>query len=61
MSIRVLDPTAEDSGAQAHRQARLASLEGSRIGLLDNGKIRVFELLNHIEHILRTQHGVADV
>jgi hypothetical protein len=31
------------------------------IGLLDNGKIRVHELLNFMEAILRSEHGVAEV
>ncbi len=61
MSIRVLDPTAEDTGLQAASTARLTSLAGRTIGLLDNGKIRVYELLNAMEEILRTQHGVAQV
>ena len=61
MSIRVLDPTAEDTGLQTASTARLTSLAGRTIGLLDNGKIRVYELLNAMEEILRTQHGVAQV
>ncbi len=61
MSIRVLDPTAEESGAQTASTDRLVSLQGRTVGLLDNGKIRVDELLNHIEEILRAQHGVAQV
>jgi hypothetical protein len=39
----------------------LTSLAGRTIGLLDNGKIRVYELLNAMEEMLRTQHGVAQV
>ena len=61
MSMRVLDPTAEDIGLQATGTARLTSLAGRTIGLLDNGKIRVYELLNAMEEMLRTQHGVAQV
>ena len=61
MSLRVLDPRAEDAIATASRPARLASLQGQTIGLLDNGKIRVRELLNHIEDILRSRYGVASV
>ena len=61
MSLRVLDPRAEDAVATASRPARLASLEGRTVGLLDNGKIRVRELLDHMEDILRSRYGVANV
>ena len=61
MSLRVLDPTAEDAAAQTTGTARLNSLEGRTVALLDNGKIRVLELLNYMEDILRSQYGVADV
>ena len=47
MSIRVFDPTAEDAPATNPGAARLTSLEGRTIGLLDNGKFRVRELLDH--------------
>jgi hypothetical protein len=61
MSIRVLDPTFEEMVATSQTTARLTSLQGRVIGLLDNGKIRVHELLNFMETILRREHGVAKV
>ena len=61
MSIRVFDPTAEDAAATSTGAGRLASLEGRTIGLLDNSKIHVRELLDHVEEILRAQYGVAQV
>jgi len=61
MSIRVFDPTAEEAAATRIGAARLPSLEGQTIGLLDNSKFHVRELLDHIEEILRTQYGVAEV
>lgn len=61
MSLRVLDPRAEDAIATASRPARLASLAGQTIGLLDNGKLRVRELLDHMEDMLRSRYGVANV
>jgi hypothetical protein len=61
MSVRVLDPTFEATAAIATRPDRLDSLQGRTIGLLDNGKIRVHELLNAMEEILRSQYGVATV
>ena len=61
MSIRVFDPTAEDAPATNPGAARLISLTGRTIGLLDNSKFRVRELLDHIEEILRVRFGVAQV
>jgi hypothetical protein len=61
MSISVLDPTSEEIVATSQTTARLTSLQGRVIGLLDNGKIRVHELLNFMEAILRSEHGVAEV
>jgi hypothetical protein len=61
MSIRVLDPTAEVDASLADNMARLDSFQGRTIGLLDNGKIRVHELLNHMEDMFVSQHGVARV
>ena len=61
MSLRVLDPTCEDTASRRHGPARLTTLAGRTVGLLDNGKFRVQELLNHVEEILRSQYGVAHV
>jgi hypothetical protein len=61
MSLRVLDPTCEDMALTSARPGRLTSLAGGTIGLLDNGKIRVRELLDHVEAMLRSQYGVAHV
>ena len=61
MSIRVFDPTAEDATAPNPGAARLTSLEGRTIGLLDNSKFRARELLDHVEIILRARFGVAQV
>ncbi len=61
MGLRVLDPTAEEAIGTATGPARLVSLSGRTIGLLDNGKMRVRELLDRIEEMLRSQYGVAQV
>jgi hypothetical protein len=57
----VLDPTYEEAVTTSRRAARLLSLAGRTVGLLDNGKLRVHELLNALETLLRTEHGVAEV
>ena len=61
MALQVLDPTAEDVAAETTHAARLTSLQGRTVGLLDNGKIRVRELLDNMEDILLAEHGVARV
>ena len=61
MSLQVLNPTAEDAVVATTHAAHLTSLRGRTVGLLDNGKIRVRELLDHMEDILRAEHGVARV
>ena len=61
MSIRVLDPTYEDGVDASNRTPRLTSLKGHTIGLLDNRKYHVFELLNHMEEILLSQYGVQKI
>jgi hypothetical protein len=61
MAIRVLDPTSEETVTTSRRAPRLSSLAGRTVGLLDNGKLRVHELLNALETLLRTEHGVAEV
>ena len=61
MSIRVLDPTVQNPPGQAGATPRLTSLAGRTIGLLDNGKINVRPLLDHMERLLRAQYGVRDV
>jgi hypothetical protein len=61
MSLRVLDPTASATHGETHGTPRLATLAGCTVGLLDNGKIRARELLDHVEEMLRAQYGVAHV
>jgi hypothetical protein len=61
MRMRVLDPTFEETAVAAARPARLASLAGRTVGLLDNGKIRAHELLDSVEEELRSRYGVARV
>ena len=61
MPLQILDPTAEGVAAETTGPNGLASLQGRTVGLLDNGKIHVRELLDNMEDILRTEHGVAHV
>ena len=61
MSIRVLDQTFSEPLAATAVTAGLKSLAGRTVGLLDNSKINVKQLLDHVEELLRTQHGVKTV
>ena len=61
MAIIVLDPTVAPGGAPIRVAPSLASLAGARIGLLDNGKVNVDRFLDHVDALLRSRHGVAEV
>jgi hypothetical protein len=61
MAIIVLDPTVANAQTGVQLAPALRSLAGRRIGLLDNGKVNVDRFLDHVEDIVRTRHGVADV
>ena len=61
MNIRVLDPTVGEAVSATTAMPGLASLEGRRVGLLDNSKVNVRQVLDHVEEILRSQHGVKEV
>ena len=61
MSIRVLDPTFEEAKAEQSVVSGLKSLAGCTVGLLDNSKIKVKEILDAVETLLRAQHGVKQI
>jgi hypothetical protein len=61
MTIRVLDPTFEESISTVAKRNRLTSLSGCSIGFLDNGKPNSREFFDQLEPILRSEYGVSDV
>jgi len=61
MTLHVLDPTFDGGQRGQATVSRLSSLAGRTVGLLDNGKLNVDILLNHVETLLRSQHGVSTV
>ena len=61
MTLHVLDPTFDGQQPTQETVSRLSSLSGRTVGLLDNGKLNVNTLLNHMEELLRSQHGVIQV
>lgn len=61
MALRVLDPTFDGDQATQATVSRLSTLAGRTVGLLDNGKLNVDTLLDHVDALLRSQHGVGTV
>lgn len=59
--IRLYDPTAEPRAVAATLAPRLASLAGTRAGILDNGKANAGTLMLAVTRILQERHGVAAV
>ena len=59
--MRVLDPTFEVSAAGFVPPPRLESLRGTKVGIISNGKEGTAHFFAHMEAVLRTRYGVADV
>ena len=57
--IIVIDPAAEDSATAMPLAARLPSLAGRRIGLIDNSKHMASELLDDVQALLQLHYDVA--
>ena len=60
MSLTMFDPTDGPPVRTFAPAARPASLAGTTVGILDNGKTKSDRLLLALEGLLRQQHGVAD-
>jgi hypothetical protein len=61
MTLKVLDPRLAAEGEPARLAARLASLDGALVGLLDNAKIGTARFYDHLEAMLRERFGVREV
>jgi hypothetical protein len=59
--MRLYDPTAERRVTHVKLAPRLASLAGTRAGILDNGKANAGTLMLAIVERLKQRHGVRDV
>ena len=59
--IRLYDPTAEPRAIAAQLAPRLSTLQGKRIGILDNGKANAGTLMLAVTKILQERYGVTDV
>jgi hypothetical protein len=61
MILRVLDPTNEMKVAGVQPALRPASLEGTTIGFISNGKEGTKVYFAHLERMLREEFRVGDV
>ena len=57
MTVQILDPTTEISGRRIAYVPRPKSLNGLRVGLIDNTKHNSDQLLLRIAGILEREHG----
>lgn len=60
MTLRVLDPRQSPEGEALVPAPALPSLRGAVVGLLDNAKIGTARFYDHVEEILREEHGVRE-
>jgi hypothetical protein len=60
MTLRVLDPRQPAEGEALRPAPALPSLQGAVVGLLDNAKIGTARFYDHVEEILRKEHGVRE-
>ena len=58
--LRLVHPGAEDQPLQYQLAPRLASLQGVRIGLIDNRKRHSDVFLGRLRELLTERYGVAD-
>ena len=61
MAIEVLDPTHEKTNSQMRNAPRLATLQGKTVAIITNSKEGTKGYFSHLDHLLRTECGVADV
>jgi len=59
--MEILDPTHETEPIGGEAPARLDSLAGRTVGVVSNGKEGTKAFFAHMEDILRSEYGVADV
>ena len=55
--MQLYAPTSTTPKRKAHRAPPLVSLEGTRIGLLENGKLNAEEMLNEFASLFVQRHG----
>ena len=61
MSIEFLDPTHENHSGEFALAPRLATLDGTVVAIVSNGKKGTLPFFDHLEAQLIKTHGVAEV
>ena len=61
MTFRVLDPTPGTAPPAGRLAPRLDTLEGKTVGFISNGKEGTKGFFRHLEQILKSDYGVAEV
>ena len=61
MALQVLDPTNEAVPPLGQPAPRPVSLAGVTVGFISNGKEGTRGFFDHLDRMLRTEFGVADV
>ena len=61
MVLQVLDPTNETAPPLGQLAPRLNSLHGKTVGFISNGKEGTKGFFAHLDRMLRTEFGVANV
>jgi hypothetical protein len=61
VTIEFLDPSYEHRGAAFKQAARLATLQGTTVGLISNGKEGTRGFFDALEQLLVETYGVANV
>ena len=59
--MELLNPTHEQAPGGFEAPARLATLEGTTVGVISNGKVSTKPFFDHMERLLRDRPGVAEV
>ncbi len=60
-TIQILDPSAEDVPEELGLSAKLPSLDGKVIGLLENRKYHADAFLQELQNVLLQEYGAKDV
>jgi hypothetical protein len=61
MDLQVLDPTNEAIPPVGQPAKRLTSIHGKTIGIISNGKEGTKSFFAHLDRMLRTEFGAANV
>jgi hypothetical protein len=59
--MKLYDPTAEPRAISAQLASRLTTLQGKRVGILDNGKANAGTLMLAVAKVLQERYGVGEI